>query len=208
MLGADSLRARMPAAIDDEASDTAGDAEAALVARAKADRSAFVPLYQRYLDPVYRYCYGCLGSREAAEDATSLVFAKALDALPQCREASFRSWLFAIAHNVVADARRRSRPAAPLDEAGAVPDRSPAASPENAALAANGDRAVLALLARLPDDQRQIVELRLAGLTGPEIARALRRSHGAVRVAQFRAYSRLRDLVTEREREDTSDDRA
>jgi hypothetical protein len=43
--------------------------EAALVARAQADRHAFAPLYARYLDPVYRYCYRRLGSKEAAEDA-------------------------------------------------------------------------------------------------------------------------------------------
>jgi hypothetical protein len=43
---------------------------------------------------------------EAAEDATSLVFAKALAGLPSYRAdgATFRSWLFTIAHNVVIDA--------------------------------------------------------------------------------------------------------
>jgi DNA-directed RNA polymerase specialized sigma24 family protein len=40
-----------------------------------------------------------------------------------------------------------------------------------------------------------VVELRLAGLSGPEIALALGRSPGAVRLAQFRAYARLRDLL-------------
>ena len=28
-------------------------------------------LFQTYVQPIYRYCYGRLGSREAAEDATS-----------------------------------------------------------------------------------------------------------------------------------------
>lgn len=178
---------------DDEAPTAAGHGEAALVARAKRDRRAFAPLYARYLTPVYRYCVGCLGSREAAEDATSLVFAKALAALPGCRDDAFRAWLFAIAHNVVADARRRGRPGVPIEAA--IDLRDPAPTPEEAVLALDDDRSLAALLARLPDDQRRIVELRLAGLTGPEIARALGRSQGAVRVAQFRAYARLRSVL-------------
>ena len=61
------------------------------MARALHDRQAFGLLYDRYVDPVYRYCYGRLGSREEAEDATSLIFARALAALPTHRGGSFRS---------------------------------------------------------------------------------------------------------------------
>jgi RNA polymerase sigma-70 factor (ECF subfamily) len=48
------------------------------------------------------------------------------------------------------------------------------------------------LLAGLPDHQRQVVELRLAGMTGAEIAQALGRSRANVDVTQYRAVSRLR----------------
>ena len=92
----------------------AGDRdEVAIIALAKRDPAAFAPLYQEYLGPVYRYCYRRLGSREAAEDATSLVFERALRALPTFRGASFRAWLFTIAHNAVTDAYRR-RGATPI----------------------------------------------------------------------------------------------
>jgi RNA polymerase sigma-70 factor (ECF subfamily) len=169
-------------------------AEADLVAQAKEDRQAFGLLYDRYLDAVYRFCAARLGTREAAEDATSLVFMKALDALPACRNGSFRPWLFAIARNVVADHHRGAygHRCAPLDAAGDVADPAPA--PDELAAAA-ADRTVQALLAHLPPDQRDVVELRLAGLTGPEIARALGRSHGAIRIAQYRAYTHLRALL-------------
>jgi RNA polymerase sigma-70 factor (ECF subfamily) len=164
-----------------------------LVARARHDRRAFAPLYARYLDPVHRYCYRRLGSREAAEDATSLVFAKALAALPAYRDGSFRSWLFGIAHHVVADDLRRCRPHAALDAAGDLLDAAP--SPEELALAAEERSSIRDLLARLPAEQCQIIELRLAGLTGPEIAAVLGRSLAAVKVGQFRAYARLRVLL-------------
>ena len=48
--------------------------DAADVARARDDRQAFAPLYVRYFDRVYGYCYRRLGSAEDAADATSLVF--------------------------------------------------------------------------------------------------------------------------------------
>ena len=51
---------------------------------------------------------------------------------------------------------------------------------------------LLAAVARLPDDQRFAVELRLAGLNGPEVAAAMGRSHDAVRKLQLRAIEKLR----------------
>lgn len=89
-------RRQQPTQPEPEAS--ASDAE--LVALAMADLRQFALLYTRYLDPVHRYCYRRLGSREAAEDATSAVFTKALAAFPRYRDASFRAWLFTIAHHV------------------------------------------------------------------------------------------------------------
>jgi RNA polymerase sigma-70 factor (ECF subfamily) len=167
--------------------------DASLVTLAKEDRRAFAPLYRRYVDPVYRYCDRCLGDAEAAEDATSLIFAKALAALPTCRPATFRSWLFAIAHNAITDAYRGRSPTRSLDAAERVADESP--SPEARILAEDDALTLRSLLARLPPDQRDLLELRLAGLTDAEIARALGRSHGAVRRSQYRAIARLRVLI-------------
>jgi RNA polymerase sigma-70 factor (ECF subfamily) len=168
------------------------DQDARLVALAKTDPRAFAPLYARYFDPVYRYCYRRLGHREAAADATAQIFAKALAALPGYRDdaPSFRSWLFAIAHNAIADVLRARRPAAPLAAAAHLAASGP--SPEEAVLRDEAGSMVRTLLAQLPPDQRHILELRLAGLTGPEIAAALGRSLGAVKIAQVRAFARLR----------------
>ena len=171
-----------------------------LVARAKADPRAFAALYRRYVERVYRYCYRRLGTREAAEDATAAVFARALAGLPGLREGPFRGWLFAIAHNaIVGEFRQRAaRPERGLDEAAEVVD--PGDGPAEAALAGEARASVLGLLPRLPEEQRRVLELRLAGLSGPEIGHALGRSHGSVRVAQYRAIRRLRALLGEGER--------
>ena len=168
------------------------DEDAWLVASAKADPRAFAPLYARYFDPVYRYCYRRLGSPEAAADACAQVFTKAIAALPGYREGktTFRSWLFAIAHNALVDELRTRHPTAALDTARHVAD--PAISPEEAALRSETTQTIGELLAQLPPDQCRVMELRLAGLTGPEIAQTLGRTLGSVKIAQVRAIARLR----------------
>lgn len=167
--------------------------EADLVALALRDRRAFAPLYARFLDPVHRYCHRRMGTREAAEDATSLVFAKALAALPLYRGGSFRAWLFAIAHRVVIDEYRATRPTAPLADIDCWAD--PAPTPEAVALAGEERRSVRRMLSTLPPEQRQLLELRLAGLNSREIAQILGRSHAWVRTNQVRSLARLRSLA-------------
>ena len=180
------VRFRRTAAAE-EASDEA------LVALALGDRHAFGLLYDRYVGPVYRYCHGRLDDREDAEDAASLVFTRALAALPTYRGPSVRSWLFAIAHNVVLNARRDVHLDRPL---GAVIDLvDPGPAPDDVVAAAERRHSVRQALVLLPEEQRRVVELRLAGLTGPEVAAALGRSHDAVRTTQRRALARLRVVL-------------
>jgi RNA polymerase sigma factor (sigma-70 family) len=162
----------------------------ALVLLALHDRQAFGLLYDRYVDPIYRYCHGRLGAREDAEDATSLIFARALAALPTQRGISFRSWLFAIAHNVVLNTRRDGVNDRSLEVALEVLDPGPTV--EDRASDADRRHAVRHAVAQLPEEQRRVVELRLAGLSGPEVASALGRSHDSVRTTQRRALAALR----------------
>ena len=179
--------------------------DADLVALAQANPRAFELIYRRYVDAIHRYCYRRLGSREAAEDATSVVFTKAFAALPTYRGGSFRSWLFTIAYHTIADDLRARRPAAELDAAAAVADG--AVSPEESAFAADAERSVAVLLAQLSEGQRQVVELRLAGLSGREIAETLGRGLPAVKIAQMRAYRRLRELLNTKHDEEGRDGR-
>jgi hypothetical protein len=58
-----------------------------LVAAALADATAFAAFYRTHVDAVCHYCHRRLGTREAAEDATSLVVARALDALANVGQA-------------------------------------------------------------------------------------------------------------------------
>jgi RNA polymerase sigma factor (sigma-70 family) len=167
--------------------------EAALVVAAQRDRQAFSPLYARYANPIYKYCFAQLNNRQAAEDATSLVFTKALDGLLRFQGGSFRAWLFAIARNVVTDQFRARRFDAPLEASAAI--AAPGASLDDLAADADRDRGLWALLVELTPDQRQVIELRLRGLAGPEVAVVLGRNHTWVKVTQFRAIERLRAMM-------------
>ena len=173
------------------------DSDAALLGRARLDRADFAPIYRRYAPDIYRYCYRCLGSREDAEDATSQVFTQALARLSQLRDDNFRPWIYRIAHNVVIDMTRKARPSTSLDDAEVHASTAP--SPESEALAHEQQERVAAALATLSERDRQLVQLRLAGLTGEEIAAVLDCSHGAIRVAHHRALDRLRAVLTDQE---------
>jgi RNA polymerase sigma-70 factor (ECF subfamily) len=181
----------------------ADDAEFVLLAQESP--WAFEHLYRRYVDSVHRYCYRRLGSREAAEDATSQIFTKAFAALPTLRAGSFRSWLFTIAYHVIADDLRARRPHADFALVSEVAAHDP--SPEERAIANDEYRSVAVLLEQLPLLQRQVVELRLAGLNGREIAEVLGRSLPAVKMAQLRAYARLREMLAADPQEARDDQR-
>jgi RNA polymerase sigma factor (sigma-70 family) len=174
--------------------------EADLVARAQRDRQEFAHLYQEYLPQVYRYCYRGLGSQEAAEDATSQIFTQALAALHRYKSGSFRAWLFTIAHNVVVDEARRRRPASSLDLAETLVD--PAPQLEEALIETEMRQSIVALMRQLSPAQRQVLELRLSGLTALEIAAVMGRSHGTIRNLHYQTVARLRELLAVRAAEE------
>jgi len=175
----------------------APDPDLADVLAAQTDPAAFGELYRRYLDRVYGYCFYLLGDHHDAEDATERTFLAALGAVARFRDegASFRSWLFRIAHNQVANAlRARSRRrTSRLD---LVPEPVGAPDPADGVSAADDARRVRQALASLADDRRQVVVLRFVdGLSAREIGTVLGRSEGAVRVLQHRALRELAGLL-------------
>lgn len=166
----------------------------AIVAVALTQPEEFAPLYEKYSGPIYRWFYRETGNAETAADLTAQVFVQALQNLhryqPQ-RSASFRSWLYAIARNLLRDAWRRYRPTSnPLH----LVDDAP--GPEELAIHRTEMDALRAALGVLPDRQREIVELRLSGLSMREIAEIEGTSEAAVKVAQSRAFRTLRFAMT------------
>jgi RNA polymerase sigma-70 factor (ECF subfamily) len=170
------------------------DADLADVHAAQGDRAAFAALYRRYVERVYGYCFYLLGDHHDAEDATERTFLAALGAIDRFRDdgASFRAWLFRIAHNELANSlrQRRRRRTTPLEDG---PEPMDDADPARLVGVAEEAGRLRAAVSRLSDDRRQVVVLRFVdGLSAREIGVVLGRSEGAVRVLQHRA---LRDLA-------------
>lgn len=168
--------------------------DGALAVAARSRPEVFASIYERYLGPVYRFCYVRLGQREAAQDATSEIFLKAFSGLSGYRNGLFAAWLYRIAHNVVTDAHRRRRPVTQLGDAGTLTARDLA--PDEAAAAAVQADTLRAALALLPDEQRAAVELGQAGWSTEEIALALDKTPAAVKMLRYRGFERLRTILS------------
>jgi RNA polymerase sigma-70 factor (ECF subfamily) len=174
-----------------------GDTDAVLVSQARqGDTQAFALLYRRYVAKVYDFAHHRLGSREAAEDATQTVFLRAYGSLSSCRDGDrFAGWLFAIARNVVHDSwRARQHVVFVADGWGNLPDD--AESPEEMAVRADARSALRSARTRcLSAAERDVLDLRLQDLNDRQIAQALGRSHGAIRVMQHRMLKKLRHCL-------------
>ena len=85
------------------------ETDSQLAARAiDGDAEAFGDLYERYQNAIYRYIYYRVGEQGEAEDLTETVFLKAWETMPRFRvdQASFKTWLYRVAHNLLVDHRR------------------------------------------------------------------------------------------------------
>lgn len=169
-----------------------------LAGMAPANPEAFAEIYERYIDGVYGYCYRRLGNREIAEDATSLIFSRALAAIARFQpKSTLRSWIFTIAHNVITDQYRFAAKAIvqPLDATWDIANDEP--SPEDTAILEENQEMLWHLLTFLSEDQVRVVELRLADLTGSEIQKVLGKTRSWVNTTQFRAVQRMRSALSE-----------
>ena len=156
---------------------------------------------------LFTFCYRRLDDAEHANDACGRIMLKALNNIenftphPDRPGATLRAWLFRIARNDLIDFQRTRKWTHSLDrldhEGNRVHDPPDSRQgPEENLMAAEADAQVRAMLATLPDSQRSIIELRLAGLSGDEIAQTLELTLSAVKSAQYRGYQRLRELLS------------
>ena len=137
---------------------------------------------------------GYLRSQRAPdpEDLLGEVFLQVARDLPRFKgePTALRGWVFAIARNRLLDARRRAsrRPVVATDEVPDVPEASGPAEPF--------DPELLAALAQLTPDQREVIGLRfVADLALEDVARITGRKVGAVKAMQHRALAQLARIL-------------
>jgi len=180
--------------VDDRGDGPRTEAFAATLAAAQAGASwACTDLWLEHAGAVAAFLRA-RGSREP-DDLTSEVFLTVFDRLGGFvgGEAEFRSFVFSLAfRRLVDELRRRSRRPEPTTWTPQTdPRRSPSA--EEDATARLGDARAVALLNVLPEDQRNVMALRIiADLTVEQVAEIVGKSPGAVKALQRRALGRLR----------------
>jgi RNA polymerase sigma-70 factor, ECF subfamily len=156
---------------------------------------AVAQIFDDHVWDVYGFiAYRC-SQRSDAEDLTQQTFERALKAWRSFdpERAAVKTWLLAIAHNLVIDhfRRDRSRLHRPIGEDGIAEEDLPASEdPEMAGVSPE----VAAALATLTARDQEIVALRFGGdLTGPEIAQMLDLSLSNVQQILSRSLRRMRD---------------
>jgi RNA polymerase sigma-70 factor, ECF subfamily len=158
------------------------------VAAAKAgDMSALHFLYVRFADDVYAYVRSIVRDPHKAEDITQNVFAKLMKAIHKYerRDVPFAAWIIRVARNVALDQIRASRQI-PLAEVRTSDEGNEQVGFERAL-------SLREALARLPDDQREVLVLRhVAGLSPGEIAERLGKTEASIHGLHHRGRRALK----------------
>ena len=169
----------------------------ALIKARSGDEAGFLVLWDALQPRLLRYLQVIGG--DDVDDVAGETWLQVVRDLPKFKKDSadeFRAWLFTIGRHRAIDAarsRRRFR-----DKVlGAAPAASPV-TPENPVedevLHELSTRQAVAMVAGLSKDQAEVVALRvIAGLDTEAVARMLRKSPGAVRVALHRGLRALSD---------------
>lgn len=171
-----------------------------LVERARrGDADAFAALVRDHQEIAFRTAYLITRNAAEAEDATQLALTKAWRALPRFRAgAPLRPWLLAIVANEARNRRRSAgrRRGLALRAADAMAPARTAPGPEQLVMAAEQRSELLAALATLRDDDREVLGARfLLDLSEAETAETLGIPRGTVKSRTSRALGRLREAL-------------
>lgn len=165
---------------------------------ARGDETAFREFYDAYFDRLLRYLLVVTGgNEEAAREALQLALVRVVRHVkPFDAEETFWSWLTVLARSALVDeSRKRRRYFAFLERFTRHQETGPDAMDNGAA-----DEQLRELLAgkltSLPDDERQLVELKyLKHQSVREIAEGLRTTDKAVESRLSRVRRKLKDAV-------------
>lgn len=156
-------------------------------------QSDFARVYNDHVWPIYGFIAYRVGDRHLAEDLTQATFEHALRAWSRfdaCRS-SERTWLLAIARNLLIDHHRgdRTRRTEVMDEVRGPtvpgPEEQISPAPE-----------LVQAFSELTEREQEVLALRYgAELTGPEIATLLGLSLANVQQIASRSLRKLRELL-------------
>ena len=165
------------------------------------DRTALAALLQELQDPWFRFCQSLLGDLERAREATQETGLRFIQKVSMFRgESQLRTWSLGIALNVVREFRRKQRPIPESGQDLIVARMQSPASPLAAADFAEQRDSLRAVLADLPDRQREAIVFRFfEGLSVEETAQAMDCAEGTVKATVHQALRSMKLRLTARQ---------
>ena len=168
---------------------------------ATGDSEAFGVLYDAYHPQIYRFIFLKVSSKEDAEDLAHQVFMNALEHMPGYRHKGFpfSSWLYRIARNAVIDHYRTKKDRVSLE------DTDPEDFARGESIQADAHRAleiekVRRAIKKLSPLHQDVIIMRFVEeLAIREVAVALKKSEGAIKLLQHRAITELQRIISENE---------
>ncbi len=162
----------------------------------EGDGDAFGKLYDIYIDRVYRHIYYKIGNKEDAEDLTQKTFLRAWDAIGKYRKTAtpFIAWLLKISNNLVIDFYRSRKPHEDIDFDTVM--AKPSTNPETIIEEQFTRDEIRKAIRKLKGDRQQVILMRyIEDFSYPEIAAALGKTEGAIRVILHRGLANLRSII-------------
>ncbi len=161
----------------------------------RGSREALARVYEKYIDAMLTLAMGLLNQRAAAEDVVQDVFLSFARSAKGLRaQGSLRSYLATGVLNRVRDCRRQRQRQACRDARFCVSTEAP--GPERAVILVEETARLTQAVAELPDEQREVVLLRLkANLKFRDIAKLQQTSINTVLGRYRYGLDRLRSLL-------------
>jgi len=168
---------------------------------AQLDQTALSELYDRYARVLYAVAFKILGSVEEAEEVVLDVFSQVWRTAARYNSTRGRvdTWLFMLTRSRALDrlrALQRLTRAVTVSVDNAMMESLLLCNPEEDLLISERRAQVLAALAQLPQEQKQVLELAYyKGMTHVEIAAHTGKSLGTVKTRIRLGLSKLRDAL-------------
>jgi RNA polymerase sigma-70 factor (ECF subfamily) len=164
----------------------------------EGDQAAFLVLYERYREPIFRFAYRLLGSVEIAEDVTHDCFLSLIRKPENYRpeRASLKTYLYAAARNLALKHFRSQGREIGLDEVVEEPKDSPRRGPLRRLLDEELATLVRDAVFSLPPLQREaLILFEYEGLSLNEVAEIAGTDAGAIKARLYRAREGMRRML-------------
>lgn len=171
--------------------------ELKLLQRVRAlDQDALVEVHNKYYDSIYRYIAFRVNDVQTAEDLTSEVFLRLLNALRDkvAPQNTLRGWLYGVASRVLKEHYRQKK----RDSFTLLHEDIPAveSSLDYQVNAILQNEKLQAVMRSLTDDQQNVLALRFGmGMPIQEVAVTMGKSEGSVKMLQARAIASISQRI-------------